>query len=405
MAERLDNFRLEDVIGVGSFATAHRAVDERLNSTVVVKVLAENHSLNPEIRERFIAEGRSLRRVQGPHVITIHDIGETARQQPYLVLEHADRGSLQQRVDALWRKGWRASREDVLAFARHVAAAVDAVHRAQLVHRDLSPGNLLIASKPSELIDDEASGLDAAVVRPDERLLIADLGMCKDLAMNSGLTVSGGTAGFRPPEQDGPGVVDIRADIWAMSAVLRWLMQDADLPAGLQKVLKRGLATKPSRRQPDAKTWLAEVEEALAPPAPEPEPEPAPPPAESPPNRTGRRWLRYLIVVLMGVFLVGGVALGGWLFGGDDPLPAQTEDASINIIGPQEVTVGEPAVFAAELDGVDSWAWTLPTGRHIADEDEVSITATSPGTAEVILISRAPDGQELETRHTVRVVD
>lgn len=96
MVERLDNFRLEGVIGVGSFATAYRAVDERLNSTVVVKVLAENHSLNPEIRERFIAEGRSLRRVQGPHVIAIHDIGESERQQPYLVLEHADRGSLQE---------------------------------------------------------------------------------------------------------------------------------------------------------------------------------------------------------------------------------------------------------------------------------------------------------------------
>src|SRR5699024_2734574 len=135
---------------------------------------------------------------------------------PYLVLEHADRGTLQSRVADLRRQGWRAECEDVLAFARPLAAAVDSVHRAQLVHRDLSPGNLLLATKPSELIADEASGLSTELLRADERLLIADLGMCKDLAMNSGLTVSGGTAGFRPPEQAGPGMVDIRADIWAM---------------------------------------------------------------------------------------------------------------------------------------------------------------------------------------------
>lgn len=86
-------YRAEEVIGVGSFATVHRAADDLLDDTVVVKVLAENHSLNPEIRERFIAEGRSLRRVASPHVVTVHDIGETDRQQPYLVLEHADRGT------------------------------------------------------------------------------------------------------------------------------------------------------------------------------------------------------------------------------------------------------------------------------------------------------------------------
>lgn len=165
MTERLGHYLLGDVIGVGSFATVYRATDERLDDEVVVKVLAENHSLNPEIRERFIGEGRSLRRVEGSHVVTIYDIGESDRQQPYLVLEHADRGTVRERVAALRRSGWRASREDILAFARPLAAAVDAVHRAQLVHRDLSPGNMLLSTKPSELIGDEASNLHSWVVR------------------------------------------------------------------------------------------------------------------------------------------------------------------------------------------------------------------------------------------------
>ena len=55
-ARRIGRYRLVEVVGTGAFATVHRAVDERLEDTVALKVLAENHSLNPEIRERFMAE-------------------------------------------------------------------------------------------------------------------------------------------------------------------------------------------------------------------------------------------------------------------------------------------------------------------------------------------------------------
>lgn len=415
MTQGLDRYQVGEVIGVGSFATVHRAHDTLLDDTVVLKILAENHSLNPEIRERFITEGRSLRKVEGSHVVAVHDIGETPRQQPYLVLEHADRGSLQSRVSALWRQGWRAERADVLAFAWPLAAAVDAVHRAQLVHRDLSPGNLLLATKASELIADGAAGLSTEILRADERLLIADLGMCKDLAMNSGLTVSGGTAGFRPPEQSGPGLVDTRADIWAMSAVLQWLTKESDLPKAFHKVLKRGLATAPNRRQPDAATWLAELEEALTPPEPEPVSEPqAPEPAASPrdtgrptvPGTQRRRLWRKVWVsgVMLLVVALAGMLTGYLLRGPDEPV-AVVDGAAIAVEGPSEVQVGEPAVFTAEVDGVASWVWVLPTGTHVADETETVLTPTSSGTAEVVLRTRAPDGTQLEARHTLSVVE
>lgn len=409
MTERLGHYLLGDVIGVGSFATVYRATDERLDDEVVVKVLAENHSLNPEIRERFIGEGRSLRRVEGSHVVTIYDIGESDRQQPYLVLEHADRGTVRERVAALRRSGWRASREDILAFARPLAAAVDGVHRAQLVHRDLSPGNMLLSTKPSELIGDEASNLHSWVVRSDERLLIADLGMCKDLAMNSGLTVSGGTAGFRPPEQDSPGVVDTRADIYAISAVLNWLAQDADLPGGAHKVIRRGLSAKPQRRQPNASAWLGELEDALAPPEPPPGTEPTPEISQeaSLPTRGGLLRRRSVVVLTLCAFvagaLLGGFVLGQWLSAGQNQPVAQAQGISIGIQGPEEVTVGESAVFTAEVPGLDSWVWTLPSGRNLADEPDVTLTPTAPGTAEIVLRARLPDGQDLEARHTVRV--
>lgn len=136
-------YQLGEVLGVGSFATVYQAKDQQLDDTVVVKMLAENHSLNPEIRERFIAEGRSLRRIASEHVVTVHDIGESWRQQPFLVLELADRGTLAHRVKVLRAHGWQPGVDEVLALARPLADALGAVHAAQLVHRDLSPGNIL----------------------------------------------------------------------------------------------------------------------------------------------------------------------------------------------------------------------------------------------------------------------
>jgi hypothetical protein len=361
--------------------------------------------------------------VGGRHLVSVHDIGQNERQQPYLVLELADRGSLRARIESLRTAGWRASREDVLAVARPLAAAVAAVHEAQLVHRDLSPGNLLLAGTSGEAA--RAVGIEAspsAVVRDDERLLVADLGMCKDLALSSGLTVAAGTDGFRPPEQSRPAVVDIRADIWAMSALVDWLVQGAETSPELEEVLARGLSEDPDARQAEATEWLAELEEALAPPPATARDDPAPGPvphgpvaddasdttdgsaapstAEVVTPRSPRR--RALLAALPVLTL--GVGLGaGALLGLDSATPSAAGDSAISIAGPEEIRVGEEAVFTAEVEGVDSWVWTLPTGAHLVDAEQIPLTASGPGRAEVVLRARASDGQELEARHLVRV--
>ncbi|MGO1884641.1 MAG: serine/threonine-protein kinase [Citricoccus sp.] len=432
MTYGLDRYEVQEVIGVGSFATAHRAHDGLLEGTVVLKILAENHSLNPEVRERFIAEGRSLRKVAGPHMVTVHDIGESDRNQPYLVLEYADRGTLADRVGQLRARGWRAGPQDVLAVARPMTAALETVHRAQLVHRDLSPGNLLLTgqvpSAPTGSANPEAgrgpggNSSDAEVVRPDERLLVADLGMCKDLALNSGLTVAGGTSGFRPPEQSGPGVVDTRADIWAASALLAWLAQDADLPRAFLQVLRRGMRTSPRQRQQTMAEWGAEIEEALSPrtvhrttPAGAPEVAGAPGEPAGPASgqavrdEAGRarrpRWNKRDagLASLLGALAVLAGVVAGYLWGSPEAPPAAAAGASISVQGPDAVAVGQEVTLRADVEGLSTWVWTLPTGANVTDEGEVTMTATRPGTSEVILRARVPGGPDLEARHVVRV--
>ncbi len=394
---RVGRYTLDGVIGVGSFATVHRADDERLEDTVVLKVLAENHSLNPEIRERFIAEGRSLRRIDSPHVVTVHDLGESERQQPYLVLEYADRGTLADRVEGLRRRGWTASREDVLVTARSLAAALDAVHAARLVHRDLSPANVLLRSVAASTEPQESS---SAVVHDDERLLVADLGLCKDLARNSGLTVAGGTSGFRPPEMAaGPAVIDARADLWSLSAVLSWLCEGSDLPPALTDAWRRSLADDPADRHADVAAWLADVEAALAPPEPEPEADPsettatAPAPVSSP-------WRR--AAALVAVLLVGVLA-GGLLIRATDDAPASTDTARISVEGPTDLLVGEPATFTARTEGVRHYVWELPTGRFVADQPTVTLTPRGAGSATVTLRAQDATGHDLRVVHEIEV--
>src|SRR5690625_5212589 len=365
-------------------------------------MLAENHSLNPEIRARFIAEGRSLRKVNDPHVVTVHDIGESERQQPYLVLEYADRGTLADRVEALRAGGWVASAEDVLAASRNLASALHAVHAAGLVHRDLSPRNVLITRADRASTPPGGNG-EPRLLAEDEILVVADLGMCKDLALNSGLTVAGGTAGFRPPEQDGPGVVDTRADLWAMSTLLRWLCEGAaDLPSALHTALARSTAHDPEDRHPDVAAWLADVEASLAPPAVTP-PGPAAGDAPTPlPQSRRRRALLGAVALVLAALLggVGGVGLAGGL-----GTPDRAAGAAVAVDGPTRVAVGEEAIFTAVVEGVESWVWTMPDGTHVVDLPSVSTTARSPGSGRLVLRARAPDGADLEVVHTLTVTE
>lgn len=424
-------YRLHEVIGVGSFATVYRAVDERLDATVVVKLLAENHSLNPEVRERFIAEGRALRKVHSTHVVTAHDIGESDRQQPYLVLEYADRGTLAGRVERLRRAGWTAEKADLLAVAEQLAAALRAVHAARLVHRDLSPANVLIASDPERAVGDSPvaegtvpvpSGGATEVGAPgstpgprllesDERLVVADLGMCKDLALNSGLTVAGGTAGYRPPEMEGgPAVIDTRADLWSLSALVRDLARGADLPAEVTSVLDRGQATDPEDRQSDIDTWLAQMRDALTPAPPALSVEgPASEAASSSdaslpggraPARTGRA--RRVAALALAVALGIG---GGWAARGLGEAGAATSTARITIEGPDRAAVGQRVTFTLSHSGVDSWVWVLPTGRHVADAASVTLTPSGAGRATVVVRARDAQGRDLRDELDLRITE
>jgi serine/threonine protein kinase len=195
-----DRFHLEDLLGVGGFASVWSARDTVLGTRVAVKVLADNWTAVPDVRERFLEEVRVLRRVSSPHVVRVYDLSLSSGGRPYFAMELADRGTLEERTF-----NGALEPDEALEVLRQICAGVTALHNSGVVHRDLKPSNVLLRW-------DAETGRESAIV--------SDLGLSKSLADGSGFTVAVGSSGYTAPEQRRPGsIVDHRTDVYALGAL------------------------------------------------------------------------------------------------------------------------------------------------------------------------------------------
>ncbi|MEE4541293.1 serine/threonine-protein kinase [Streptomyces sp. V4-01] len=193
--QKLGRYLLEGRLGAGSFATVWKAYDPELDTDVAVKVLADNWASNADVRERFLAEARLLRRISSPRVVRVHDIG-VQDERPYFVMDYVRGGTLAERIG-------NCRPAEAIQLAAEAARAVEVLHGTGVIHRDIKPSNLLL----------DTACTPAAV-------LVADLGSAKQLADASGLTVTTGTPAYMAPEQAyQTGGFDGRADVYALGVV------------------------------------------------------------------------------------------------------------------------------------------------------------------------------------------
>lgn len=262
--KRIAGYQIVAPIGVGSSATVYRAVkeadgDQSDEYEVAIKVLAENLSLIPQSRARFISEIKLMTRIRCPAITRVYEVGETDDGQPYMVMELADRGDLRHRLAELRNGGQTVGWVDLWYLGSHLYEGLKALHELDIVHRDVSPGNILIQHR-DELESWEASTL----LGTGERLLLSDLGFAKELEWASGLTAGGGTKGFAAPEQMGDvSVVDHRADIFSASAVLDWTVFDSPFAVDLEDFLVKGLSEDPRDRYQTIDEWFDEFRLSL----------------------------------------------------------------------------------------------------------------------------------------------
>ena len=338
MPVRLGRYAVRRRIGSGGFATVWLAYDEQLDSPVAVKVLADNWTEDSHVRQRFLEEGRYLRKVESPHVVTVYDAGLLDDDRPYLVMSYADQGTLSDRLD-----GEGLTVPQAAEVVRQVGEGLHALHRRGVLHRDIKPANVLFRT-----VDPDHEG---TVVRA----MVGDLGLGKALDVSSRLTMIAGTPSFVAPEQAQGEHLDARADEFSLAALAFLMLSgrppyshsslsaaadpppppplstpERPFPEAVEEVVRRGLAAQRDDRYPDVPGFVTALREALGEgahgslparwlpldpeltqpgnrpslvPTPDELPEPVPP-------RQRRRWPAAVLAVVL--LVAGGIGGFAW---------------------------------------------------------------------------------------------
>jgi CheY-like chemotaxis protein len=264
--------RIDAVAGRGGMAVVFEATDLALDRRVALKIIQPAVALDPVFRARFERESRMAAAIDHPRVVPVFHAG-TDRGLLYITMRYVAGTDLRRLlVDEGRLEPGRAA-----GIVAQVAEALDEAHGEGLVHRDVKPGNILIASR---------AGADQAY--------LADFGVTKQQSVGPGLTGTGlaiGTADYMAPEQAMGQDVDARADVYALGCVLFEALTGAvvydrgsdldkmwahahepppallevrpDLPAALEDVVGRALSKRPADRQQSAGELAREALEAI----------------------------------------------------------------------------------------------------------------------------------------------
>ena len=143
----LGPYEILSAIGAGGMGEVYRARDKRLDRTVAVKVLASSRSGNPEYRQRFEREARTVAALSHPHICPVYDIG-VHDGLDYLVMEYLEGENLAARI----AKG-PLPIDQALIYAIQITDALDQAHRHGVVHRDLKPANIMITPSGVKVLD------------------------------------------------------------------------------------------------------------------------------------------------------------------------------------------------------------------------------------------------------------
>lgn len=226
-------YRLGEVIGHGGMSTVYRATDLALDRTVAVKVALEPlMERDPVYVARFTREAHAAAALSHPNVVAIYDAG-TDGPTRYIVMEYVAGQSL----DRILRDQHPLEPARAAQIARQVAYALSAAHAAGIIHRDVKPGNVMIAD--------------------DGSVKVLDFGIAR--ALHSGTITRTaavlGTAPYMSPEQALGQPADARSDIYALGCVLYEMLTGqppfmAEVPAAVMNQHINATAPRPSGLNP-----------------------------------------------------------------------------------------------------------------------------------------------------------
>ena len=271
----IGSYEIVSLLGSGGMGEVYRARDTRLHRSVAIKVLRGD--VDRVARERFEREAVAASALNHPHILTVHDVGESDGH-PYLVTEFVDGGTL-----AEWIQSAPRSRREILELLSGVADGLAVAHDAGILHRDIKPHNILVMrSGHAKLADFGLARLTTDAAVSGESVTTTYL------RTEPGLVV--GTIAYMSPEQVSGQRLDARSDIFSFGIVLYELLTGrrpfqgpsavavmhaiasepapplpGDVPDGLRTVVERALDKDPARRYQTMRDLAADVRRAMHP--------------------------------------------------------------------------------------------------------------------------------------------
>ncbi len=267
--DSLGAYRVLERIGRGGMATVYRAYHPALDRYVAIKVLPDFFADDPDYRERFQQEARSVARLKHPNILEVFDFG-SEDGIAYLVLELVEGGTLADRL------GKPMDLRDTIAVLEQLAGALDHAHQHGILHRDIKPSNILI--------------------RKDGTPVLGDFGLAKMADSMRRLTGSGtvmGTPEYMSPEQAADEPVGPTSDIYSLAVVAYEMLTGrvpfqgdtpvatmlshvtknmppvyelrGELSAHVEQVLRRGMAKRPEERFRTAAEFVVALKPAVWP--------------------------------------------------------------------------------------------------------------------------------------------
>ena len=203
VGKTLSRYRILEKLGAGGMGEVYRAHDGRLDRDVALKVLPADTLADEAARKRFRKEALALSKLNHPNIATVYDF-DTQDGVDFLVMEYVPGSTLTKRIT-----GGALPEKEVAQLGIQIAAALEEAQEQGVVHRDLKPGNVMVTPKGQVKVLD--FGL-AKLVRP-----VADTAATMS---QTETPAAAGTLPYMSPEQLQGKVVDTRADLYALGAVL-----------------------------------------------------------------------------------------------------------------------------------------------------------------------------------------
>jgi eukaryotic-like serine/threonine-protein kinase len=235
---RVGEYEITGKLGEGGMGVVYAGMHPEIGKRVAIKVLAPQAAQYPDLIRRFKEEARAVNKIRHPNIIDIFAFNQLPDGRHYFVMEYLDGESLTARLE-------RGSMEfaEMRRLLGQICSALQAAHQAGVVHRDLKPDNIWVATESVT----------------ESRIKLLDFGIAKlnDLS-NASTTQAGvpmGTPHYMPPEQGMGRAIDARADIYALGVILYQLFAGVlpfDGVTAHEVVLKHvtELPPPPSRHRP-----------------------------------------------------------------------------------------------------------------------------------------------------------